>query len=102
MKSGAAYCFAYNRFLVFLRIFLFAGEDNIRYYSEDKSGGYFGKGYLSEFQRHSADTANENNRGGKEVFIFIKVYGLVHFKSADSDKAVKRYADAAHNAGGNG
>ena len=56
----------------------------------------------AEIKHETADTENEDGAYNKEVVFFVKVNGLDHFKTGNSDEAVKSGADAAENAAGDG
>ena len=52
--------------------------------------------------RVAADTRDKDNGDNEEVPVILKVDLLDHLETADCDEAVESYADAAHDAGGNG
>ena len=55
----------------------------------------------TEVEHKSADSENENGAYNEKVLFLSKVNGLDHFKTGNSDEAVKRNADSAENAARN-
>ena len=70
--------------------------------ADDKRSGDGSDLESAEIKHEAADSENENGAYNKEVVFFVKVNGLDHFKTGNGDEAIKRGADSAENAAGNG
>ena len=86
---------------MFFKLFFFFKE--LVYKDTNDKGSCDGGDLKStEIEHEAADTENEDGAYYKEVVFFVKVNGLDHFKTGNSDEAIKCSADTAENAAGDG
>ncbi len=77
-------------------------NENVDKDTEDKCASNGSDGHFTKVENKSAYTGDEDNGYREEVFVFTEVNALNHLQAGYGDKAVKCYANAAHNASGNG
>ena len=68
--------------------------------TQDQRTGNGGDDHLSDGQRHSAHTGDQNYRYGEEIGVILQVHLLNHLQTRNRDKAVQGDANAAHDAPG--
>ena len=70
--------------------------------TEDQRACDGGDDHLADGHGHAAHARDENGGNGKEVGVVAEIHLLDHLKTGNRDKAVKRHANTAHHAAGNG
>ena len=83
-------------------LFLFSlPQDQVHDDAEDEGYSNLCQGHFTDLDDHTADTADQDDRCGKEVTVVIQVDRLKHLKTGHCNKTVQSDADTTHDTSGN-
>ena len=91
-----------EQFLFVCLVLLELVQEDVRDDAEDQSTGNGGNGNLANRDGHTANTADQDHRYGKQICVVFQVYFLDHLQAGNGDKSVQGDANTAHYAAGNG